>query len=260
MGLAAAHAQGVVHRDLKPENVILDDGPQGRVALVSDFGVTRLVDAATRTRQSRTMGTVDYVAPEVLSGEPATAASDVYALGVLLFELLLGWRPFRGASPAAVMAQHLHADLVEPPQVPADLWQVMRGCLARDPAHRPEPADLAQRLTVLAHELHGVPAIAPAEPPPPLPVRQGPVRTEVGGVRRPGAVPPAAEHGRRLRRLVLSGVAVACALLAFGGLAFAVAGPSRDTVSYGPSEPGIPRAGRNSEDSSVPTAAAATRE
>lgn len=104
-GLAAAHAAGIVHRDVKPENVLLDmqgePGPGGsHPALLTDFGIAKLIDTPRRTRATKIIGTPDYLAPEVIEGLPARAAVDIYALATVLYELLAGFTPFGAATPA----------------------------------------------------------------------------------------------------------------------------------------------------------------
>ena len=139
--LAHAHANGIVHRDLKPANVLVNLA-DGQVKL-ADFGVARDEDTSA-TRTGMTLGTPAYMAPEQLAGTPASAASDAYALGVMLFELLAGRRPHQAANlgellkatasqPPASLAR-LRPDL--PPTVVAAVEQL----LATDPAQR--PADL----------------------------------------------------------------------------------------------------------------------
>ncbi len=108
-GLAAAHAAGVVHRDVKPENVLLDmQGPLGpggsHRALLTDFGVAKLIDTPRRTRASKIIGTPDYLAPEIVEGLPPRAAVDIYALATVLYELLAGFTPFGGGHPARCCA------------------------------------------------------------------------------------------------------------------------------------------------------------
>lgn len=108
-GLAAAHAAGVVHRDVKPENILLDmRGPLGpggaHPALLTDFGVAKLIDSPRRTRATKIIGTPDYLAPEIVEGLPPRAAVDIYALATVLYELLAGFTPSAAATPGRCCA------------------------------------------------------------------------------------------------------------------------------------------------------------
>ena len=120
--LAAAHARGIVHRDVKPGNVLI--GRDGRVKVV-DFGIARAVAEAQMTLPGTTLGSVHYFSPEQARGEPATNASDIYALGIVLYEMLTGTRPWEGDSAAAVALARLSGPTPDPalvrPSVPPDL-------------------------------------------------------------------------------------------------------------------------------------------
>src|SRR5262249_9258108 len=100
-GLAQAHEAGVVHRDLKPANVLVDELDN---AFITDFGVARSVTQGGLTRDGAVVGTPDYLSPEQISGAPLDGRSDVYALGILLFELLSGELPFRAGTPSESLA------------------------------------------------------------------------------------------------------------------------------------------------------------
>lgn len=141
IALAHAHDQGVVHRDLKPANVLVDLAG-GHVKL-ADFGVARQEDASV-TRTGMTLGTPAYMAPEQLAGAPANAATDAYALGVMLFELLAGRRPHQAARLGELLqatAQQPPASLARlRPDLPATVITAVEQLLAREPGER--PADL----------------------------------------------------------------------------------------------------------------------
>jgi serine/threonine-protein kinase len=139
--LAAAHAAGIVHRDLKPANVLLDAG-QVRLA---DFGIARIAGESPATTAGGVIGTVAFMAPEVIRGEAPTAACDVYAAGITLYELLTGLRPF-GGEVAAILHGHLETVPTRPDGVPGRLWTLMSACLSKDPAARPSAAVLARAL------------------------------------------------------------------------------------------------------------------
>jgi tetratricopeptide (TPR) repeat protein len=158
--LAAAHAEGVVHRDLKPANVLVDEG--GR-AFITDFGVARSMTAAGPTQTGAIVGTPDYLSPEQARGEPVDGRSDVYALGILLFEMLSGRLPFAGDSYAERLAQRLGGEARDLADLgiaaPARLRAVVRRCLQRKPARRYQGA------AELLRDLDALPATSAAEPP-----------------------------------------------------------------------------------------------
>lgn len=147
--LAAAHGLGIVHRDVKPENVLLS----GRHAWVADFGVARaLWDAAERggTLTGALIGTPLYMAPEQASGdEEVDGRADIYALGVVGYELLCGSTPFSGRGARAILVAHLTADppslRARRPDVPTGLEEVVLKCLSKDPARRWQDAESLSR-------------------------------------------------------------------------------------------------------------------
>ncbi len=153
-GVSAAHAAGVVHRDLKPDNVMLKDDGQ---PVVTDFGIARSVQQhdVKQTALGAVVGTPAYMAPEQVEGSSVDERTDVYALGVLLFELLTGRLPFEGDSPYVVAAKRLSEPAPDPRQARADIpdavARVVLTCLARDPAHRYASVDaLASALAAAA--------------------------------------------------------------------------------------------------------------
>ncbi len=135
-GLGAAHAAGLVHRDVKPENVLIAD--DGRIK-VGDFGLARAVTTTTNT--GMLIGTVGYLSPELVDGAPADARSDIYSIGIMLFELLTGHQPFRGELPVRVAMQHLTTPVPAPstelPGLSEDLDELVRCCTEKDPESRP---------------------------------------------------------------------------------------------------------------------------
>ncbi|CAL9534297.1 serine/threonine-protein kinase [Streptomyces sp. enrichment culture] len=168
-GLAAAHAAGVVHRDVKPENVLLDmQGPLGpggsHRALLTDFGVAKLIDTPRRTRATKIIGTPDYLAPEIVEGLPPRASVDIYALATVLYELLAGFTPFGGGHPGAVLRRHVTETVVPLPGIPDELWQLLVQCLAKAPASRLRASELAARLRELLPLLAGMPPLDVDEP------------------------------------------------------------------------------------------------
>ncbi|MGW2419336.1 serine/threonine-protein kinase [Streptomyces sp. NPDC001709] len=167
--LAAAHAAGVVHRDVKPENVLLDmQGPLGpggaHPALLTDFGVAKLIDSPKRTRATKIIGTPDYLAPEIVEGLPPRASVDIYALATVLYELLAGFTPFGGGHPGAVLRRHVTETVVPLPGIPEELWQLIVQCLAKAPASRLRASELAARLREQLPTLAGMPPLDVDEP------------------------------------------------------------------------------------------------
>lgn len=135
-GLAAAHEAGLVHRDVKPGNVLFTRDDKVKL---SDFGIARLATGDT-SRTAEIYGSTPYLAPERADGHPAVPASDVYAVGCVLFEMLTGMSPFTGETPAVTVARHLQyqppAPSVVDPVVPAAVDAVVMRALAKDPVDR----------------------------------------------------------------------------------------------------------------------------
>jgi serine/threonine-protein kinase len=237
--LGAAHSAGLIHRDVKPENVILrEDG----TVKVADFGLARAVDTVTSTAQTGVLlGTVAYLSPEQVERGIADARSDVYATGLLLFEMLTGTKAFIGDSPIHVAYQHVHSSVPAPSSrvstVPVELDLLVARASARDPDNRPKDANellvemRSARLALTPAELDVRPAgaggaarasltialprteVVPAAPAPPR------TRDEH---RAAGRRPPSGTAGRRRNRrialvaLLLLSVAAALWFFMFG--------------------------------------------
>src|SRR6266699_1447083 len=176
IGLAVdyAHQQGMIHRDLKPANILLDKHNTARnhmgEPILTDFGLARLLKSPAVTLTAAQLGTPLYIAPEQVTGNAGTERSDIYSLGVILYELVTGTPPFQGDNPTAVMTQHLHTTPPSPalinPNIPPALEMVMLRCLAKEPAARFPSASLlaaaiAESLNVPVPQSLGNPAFPP---------------------------------------------------------------------------------------------------
>ncbi len=254
-GLGAAHAAGVVHRDVKPGNILIARG--GRVK-ITDFGVSRAVGQPTMTASGMVMGTAQYLSPEQAVGRAATPLSDLYSLGVVAYEALVGHRPFTGPTAVDIAIAHVNDPVPPlPATVDGPLGALVMRLLDKDPAARPQSADeLAELLDRLVARTPpaGVPVVVsasagaggrPAPPPsypPARPVRP-PMPRRTTTARHGAASQPAttASVGRRLGRWrwpVL--VVVLLLLLALGALA-----ANKLTGAWAPGVPRHPVAGQD---------------
>jgi serine/threonine-protein kinase len=192
--LTVAHAAGIVHRDIKPSNILLTS--TGRPVLV-DFGVARSDAAEPLTETGLIIGSADYLSPEQVLGQRATAAADVFALGIVVHQCLSATSPFRRDTQAATALARLHDDAPPlPPTTPGPLQSLVRQMLARQPDQRPTAADVAARAASVATT---APRVLPP-PPPPRPAPPGPP----AGAQRPW---------RRAMRPRAAAVAAAAALV-----------------------------------------------
>ncbi len=139
-----AHSKGMIHRDIKPANILLDRRNTTRNAMgepiLTDFGIAKLMSSMTSTQSSLQMGTPLYISPEQARGELGNERSDLYSLGVILYEMATGVLPFRGATPIEVIMQHVNSTPVVPslinPSIPNALTNVISRAMAKDPADR----------------------------------------------------------------------------------------------------------------------------
>lgn len=164
-GLDAAHRRGVIHRDLKPQNVLLD--PNGHVK-VADFGIARVSGQSQLTRTDELFGTVHYLSPEQAEGKPADERSDLYSLGIVLYEMLTGTLPFEADTPIAVASMHLREAPPPPrtirPELSRETESVVLRALEKDPARRYQSASAMREGLDRAHDgpRHRGPAGFPA--------------------------------------------------------------------------------------------------
>ncbi|MGZ4141924.1 MAG: Stk1 family PASTA domain-containing Ser/Thr kinase [Actinomycetota bacterium] len=158
-GLAFAHAHGIVHRDIKPANIMITSG--GAVK-VTDFGIARAVSGDTVTQTAMVLGTAQYFSPEQAQSAPVDARSDIYSLGVVLYEMLTRQVPFTGSSPVAIAYKHVKEAPVLPsrlnPDVPASLEAIVMKAMAKNPDNRYQTAQ--EMREDLLRALHGRPVQA----------------------------------------------------------------------------------------------------
>ncbi|MEK7328400.1 MAG: AAA family ATPase, partial [Chloroflexota bacterium] len=155
-----AHAQGIIHRDLKPENVVVVGSGERLIAKLMDFGLALSPSASRLTQEGALVGTVFYLAPEQALGQPVDGRADLYALGVVLYELTTGRLPFTGDDPLVVISQHLHAPVTPPrahnPAISPELESLILQLLSKQPEDRPASArEALQALTTPQAQLPG---------------------------------------------------------------------------------------------------------
>lgn len=202
--LGSAHAAGLVHRDVKPANILLSN--DGRV-LVADFGIAKAAHSADLTETGSMIGTAKYLSPEQVEGRPVDHRSDLYSLGIVLYEALTGRAPFTGDNDAAIALARLRHDPVPietlRPDAPAAVRAVVERAMARSPEHRFDRAESMRRALLAAG--------APPAPPRPAPHPAPAPRTVVAP--RPTTTAVRIPRRRRRRRILASILGIAAVLL-----------------------------------------------
>lgn len=155
--LRAAHRVGVIHRDIKPENILIPtDGP----AKVTDFGLARAASEVSMSSTGNMLGTVAYIAPEIATTAEADARSDIYSVGIMLYEMLTGQVPWAGESPLQIASHHVSDDVPSPsaaqPWIPREIDDLVAALTARDPASR--PADASDAIDLVARAAAAIPS------------------------------------------------------------------------------------------------------
>ena len=155
--LRAAHRVGVIHRDVKPENILVPtDGP----AKVTDFGLARAASEVSMSSTGNILGTIAYIAPEIATTAQADARSDIYSVGIMLYEMLTGSVPWAGESPLQIATHHVSDDVPSPsaaqPWIPREIDDLVAALTAREPANR--PADASDAIDLVARAAAAIPS------------------------------------------------------------------------------------------------------
>jgi serine/threonine protein kinase len=177
--LAFAHSRGIIHRDIKPDNLLLlrqraPDGRSNYTIKVSDFGLAQMAESSGLTSMGKTVGTPAYMSPEQCQGLPLDGRSDIYSLGVVLYEVMTGYLPFNTTTPSDAIKKHVFTPVPPPrsvrPDLPREIEAAILRCLAKEPPQRYESAaDLAVALRDLARLFTNSPTPTPPPTPPPEP-------------------------------------------------------------------------------------------
>jgi serine/threonine-protein kinase len=159
--LSAAHRRGIVHRDLKPDNILLDRVDGALHCRLTDFGIARVLDTPSMTTPGALVGTANYVAPEAVYGGRPAPAADIYALGVVLFELTTGRPTYAGGPAWAILRRHVDESPRRAAGMPDAVWQVVVECMDKRPGRRPTARELAATLRTVARRTADEPPLAP---------------------------------------------------------------------------------------------------
>jgi len=199
-GLAFAHSHGIVHRDVKPANIMITKNGEVKV---TDFGIARAASSETVTQTATVLGTAQYFSPEQAQAGPVDARSDIYSLGIVLYEMLTRQVPFTGSSPVAIAYKHVKEDPIQPSRLNADIPPaidaIVMKALAKNPDNRYQNAqEMRQDLgrAAAGKPVHATPLMAPVEQ---TSIHAPAVSDQTTIIRRTGGPPPS--DVRRRRRL-----------------------------------------------------------
>jgi len=249
-GLEAAHKVKIVHRDLKPENVYLIETARGPLVKLLDFGIAKLIGAEKtgrpQTRAGMLIGTPEYMAPEQCMGQEIDTRTDVYALGVIMFEMFTGRLPFDAKSSLHMISAHVDSEPIDPRTlgVPDELGLLILDCLAKAPADRPQTvAKVRERLGVVLQDLGF--ELAAATPLPQAARRTGGTPHSRGTPAKPRTRPGTKEVVRKKSRRIagLVGTSVVLGLAAIGAtVVIAKFRHDEEKAAPAPAAPAVPTA------------------
>lgn len=234
-GLMAVHAADVVHRDVKPANILLDSTTDPATPRVVDFGIARIHNAVGTDHLTGILGTPLYMAPEILLGEVPRPASDLYSLGIVLYESCCGVTPFVG-DPGQLLGQHVGRLPGRPEGIPDSLWGILNHLLAKRPEQRPTAQQVAHDLEELQPSLEGLlPAPRIATPPASAP--------SADSLAFGGGIPPTTAAGPRPAQ----GYSTAFAPASSGGMASPAVPPSNVSYQYPAYTPAAAASGQSGQ-------------